>query len=168
MSDNDPSLDDEVVRALRDVPPVDPRVREEHIAVALAEISASGSRSRSFGAGAGRWAVAAAAAVVVAGVGFAFGAASSAPDNGLVEGTDTSVTVDSLPAKGSAPGTDAVAPNGTEMLASECDDSVGLDPIARYRTDEGWRIAYIRDDSSAVLLIVDETSCTVLQEIDLP
>lgn len=187
-SDNDPAdrvdpahndelaLDALIRNAIRDVPPVDPDVREQHIAVALAELS--GRTSRSARGAIRRQAVAAAVAVLLAGAGFALGRAGSGTDAGLADGSGTSVSETSTrtetPVKGNASTEPVNAPDpgvtGSQMQtsASRCDESIALDPIARYDSDAGWRIAYIRDVPTRTLLIVDEASCTVLQEIDLP
>lgn len=176
-NDEESVLDDLIESAIRDVPPADPDVRERHITVALAELSGQVPRPSRFTAG--RWAVAAAAAIVMVGAGFSLGRTTSNPATGLAGESGTSVPDSSLPAqtpvKGNAPSESSVssdaqisagAPNRTN--ASPCDDTIGLDPIARFQTEQGWRIAYVRDVPATTLLIVDEASCTVLQEIDLP
>ena len=177
-ANNDESrLDDLIRSAIRDVPRVDSGVREQHIAAALAELSGPASRSstHSVRQAIGRRAVAAAIAVLLAGAGFALGRAGSSTGTGLAEGSGTSVSESSsrtdAPVKGNAPsGALATDPTDTQipMVDSPCNTTVGLDPVARYRSEEGWRIAYIRDVPARTLLIVDEKSCTVLQEIDLP
>lgn len=174
MTDDDVEFDAAIIEQLRRVPAVDPQLREQHLAVALAELSsrrvAGGLRSTQ------RWFAVAAASVALAAGGFAAGASTgneSGNDTLASEGSATNSTDASMIVKGGAGGTTILAGQGSNVtvdanLSSPCDNISGLTLLARYQVGLEVRAAYVRLTPAPAIVIVNETGCSVLEEIDLP
>lgn len=171
MSDEEFTLDPSVVQAIRNVPAADPALKEQHIAAAVAAIAASSASTRTRVIG--RWAGAVAAAVALVAVGFVVGGAGSNTSSGALEQNSPSESAPDTVAvvKGGAPGQDgepSAMATTTVVPDSTCDETIQLQAVVRYNSGSGWRVAYLRTDPARTLVIVDEGTCTVLEEIDLP
>lgn len=165
MSDDDSDLSPSVVEMLRDLPPVDEATRERHLAAALAELNFS--RPRTAGRLSVRWLGTAAAsiALIAAGYGLSSLASSDSRAGLAIEGVDGTLVSDStLIVKGGA----GAGSSSAQAVESPCDSTIDLPAVHRYQVPIGWRVAYVRTDPTPAIVVVDESTCSVLQEIDLP
>lgn len=169
MSDNEADLEPSLVEILRNVPPVDEVTRERHVAVALAELSSS--RARTAGRRSVRWLGTAAASVALVAAGYGLSSVMTSDErSGLANAeVDQSPNTDStLIVKGGAGGNESAGSLATQANGSTCDATIALPFVHRYRGQAGWRVAYVRTDPAPAIVVVDESTCSVLQEIDLP
>lgn len=167
MTDESPDLDPAIVAALRDVPPADAGIRELHLATALAEVNGTAVRNGSRRAT--RWLSVAAAALVLLGVGFITGSASrgSGVGSATANGETTSNVDSTLIVKGGGAGGDAAgaaAPGTT----SPCPVESTMTLLMRFETASGRMVAYVRTTPSPAIIVMDESTCSILREIDLP
>lgn len=163
MTHDDQDLDPAIIAALRDVPPADAATRESHLAGALAEIRATGH-----GTTARRptqWIAYAAASIVLLALGFAVGTSTRGSDN-VAAGVDASETTNTtMIVKGGVGGAVSSTDSPDE---SPCPVDSAMTMLMKFETAKGHMVAYVRTEPSAAIIVMDESTCSVLRVIDLP
>jgi hypothetical protein len=163
VSTDDHDLDPRFIEALRAVPPADTQTREQHLAFAMSEIREPGRSRRSR-----QW-LAAAAALVLVGVGGLLGRVSGSTSNTTVaEGSASSLlsTETTFVPKGGA-GSTSTRNTPVDSSRSAC-ESPGLTFVALLDSPKGRLLLYVTRAPAVTLIVVIESTCTVLREIDLP
>lgn len=163
MTHDGPELDPAFIAALREVPEADDTTRERHLGAALAEIRVSerGASSRR----PSQWIAYAAASIVLVALGFAVGTSTRGSNTVTAGGDTVAASNTAMVVKGGVAG---AASSTDSSLESPCSVDSALTMLMRFETAKGRMIAYVRIKPSAAIIVMDESTCSVLREMDLP